>query len=175
MDKLIIDENYEGLRKKGYYHVYDGDIIYSGSIIVNVNLYVKGAIKAGESIEAGKWIEAGESIEAGKWIEAGKSIEAGKWIKAGESRAVVGALADRLRAAIEEVLPEAAWGLSTDKCIEVIRTNKIGWSYKEVEDVLRSLDRARFAPAVPTDVALLIDQVDDLIVQLNDLADEELE
>lgn len=113
-----------------------------------------------------------------KWdavSESAVEVPIMRWIKAGESRAVVGALADRLRAAIEDVLPEAARGLSTDRCIEVIRVNKIGWSCKEAEDVLRSLDRARFAPAVPTDVALLIDQVDDLIVELNDLAGEEAE
>lgn len=89
-----------------------------------------------------------------------------QWVKAGESRAVVGALADRLRAAIEDALPDAARGLSTDKCIEVIQAGNMDWPNREIEDVLRSLDRARFAPAVPADVALLIDQVDELEEQL---------
>ena len=98
-----------------------------------------------------------------------------EWIRAGESRAVVSALADRLRLAVEVALPDATRGLSTDKCIEVIRQSDLAGPGREVEDLLRSLDRARFAPAVPTDVALLVEQVDDVVALLSDQEIEESE
>jgi hypothetical protein len=86
-----------------------------------------------------------------------------QWIMAGESKAAVGVVADRLRDAIESGLPAAGRQLSTQECLRVIETNRPDWPRRDIEEVLRSLDRAQYAPAVPSDVALIVDQVDDLV------------
>ena len=86
-----------------------------------------------------------------------------QWIMAGESKAVVGAVSDRLRDVIECVLPAAGRQLSTGEFINVVERNRPDWPIRDIQDVLRSLDRGLYAPAVPSDLALLVDQVDDLV------------
>jgi hypothetical protein len=86
-----------------------------------------------------------------------------QWIMAGESKAAVGVIADRLRDAIERLIPSAGRQLSTRECLTVIQESRPGWPIRDIEGVLRSLDRAQYAPAVPNDVALLVDQVEALL------------
>jgi len=91
-----------------------------------------------------------------------------RWMMAGESKAVVSAVSDRLRDVIQVVLPEAGRQLSTDEFLEVVETNRPEWPCREIEELLRSLDRATYAPAVPSDLALLVDQADDLVKIIRD-------
>lgn len=96
-----------------------------------------------------------------------------QWIMAGESKAAVGVIHDRLRDAIESALPAAGRQLSTRECLAVIEKERPEWPRSDIEDVLRSLDRAQYAPAVPSDVALLVDQVDDLLASIREQPSEE--
>ena len=98
-----------------------------------------------------------------------------QWIMAGESKAAVGVVYDRLRDAIENALPTAGRQLSTQECLTVIDEQRPDWPRRDIEEVLRSLDRAQYAPAVPSDVALLVDQVDDLLDSIRAQPPEEPE
>ena len=91
-----------------------------------------------------------------------------QWMMAGESKAVVGAISDRLRCAIAAALPAAGRQLSTGECLKVIAANRPDWPRRDLEEVLRSIDRALYAPAVPSDLALLVDQVDDLLAIIHE-------
>jgi hypothetical protein len=88
------------------------------------------------------------------------------WVEAGEVRAAAAALADRLRGRIAGLEPAADAGRSTEALLAVLRRRCPGWPLAEVEEVLRALERARFAPAVPHDVLLLEEQVGLLIERL---------
>jgi hypothetical protein len=81
------------------------------------------------------------------------------WVEAGELRAGAAALAGLLRRTIAGLEPAADAGRSTEALLAVLRRRCPGWPLEEIEDVLRALERARFAPAVPHDVLLLEEQV----------------
>ncbi len=91
-----------------------------------------------------------------------------QWMMAGESKAVVAAVSDRFRDAIELALPAAGRQLSTEELLAVVGASDSEWPRREIEETLRSLDRALYAPAVPSDVALLVDQVDDLVARIRE-------
>jgi len=88
------------------------------------------------------------------------------WLEAGESRAVVSAVTDRLRESIEAALPEASRQLSTQECLGVIDGERPLWPALEISSVLQSLDRARFAPAVPADIMDLVERADELAMSI---------
>jgi hypothetical protein len=88
------------------------------------------------------------------------------WVDAGEVRAAAAALAGLLRRSIAGLEPAADAGCSTDALLAVLRRRCPGWPLVEIEEVLRALERARFAPAVPHDVLLLEEQVGQLTERL---------
>ncbi len=85
-----------------------------------------------------------------------------QWVAAGESRAVAAVTADRLREHVALVVPEAGRHLDTEECIRVLHDRVPEWPLRELTDVLRALERARFAPAVPSDVVEVVEQADRL-------------
>lgn len=95
---------------------------------------------------------------------SGKRVEAPvvQWARAGELRAVVSAVTDRLRESIERALPLAGRQLSTDECLEIIAQQQPNWPVRELATVLRSLDRARFSPAVPSGIVELAQRAGNL-------------
>ena len=104
-----------------------------------------------------------------KWRRGtGKRAEAPvvQWMSAGESRAVVSAVTDRLRDSIATALPEAGRQLSTEECLMVIEQENLDWPFREIARVLHSLDRARFAPAVPSDIVALAEHSDAITLSL---------
>ena len=107
--------------------------------------------------------------ERPKWRSGtGKRVEAPvvQWMNAGESRAVVFAVTDRLRDSLAAALPEAGRQLSTQECLVVIEEEKPEWPIREIARVLHSLDRARFAPAVPSDIVELAERSDAIALSL---------
>jgi len=92
------------------------------------------------------------------------------WLNAGEHRAVVSAVTDRLRVSIAAALPRAGRQLSVVECLEVIELEQPGWPVDEIAGVLQSLDRARFAPVVRSDIMELVEQADELAMSLRRIA-----
>ena len=86
-----------------------------------------------------------------------------QWVAAGEPRAVAAVAADRLRRAIAEWLPEAGRHLHTEECIRVVLVQRQGDVGRQVADVLRALERARFSPAASADVLDVVDSAETVI------------
>jgi hypothetical protein len=85
-----------------------------------------------------------------------------RWVAAGESRAVAAVTADGLRQHIAQLIPRAGRYLDTEECLRVLHNEVPEWPLRETGDLLRALERARFAPAVPSDVVELVEQADHL-------------
>ncbi|MBI4420190.1 MAG: hypothetical protein HY560_05135, partial [Gemmatimonadetes bacterium] len=99
-------------------------------------------------------------------VAAGPPLE--RWVAAGELRAVAAVAAHRLRVRIAALVPPADRSLAAEECIAVLEEHRPDWPLRDLSDLLRALERARFAPAVPGDVAALVDQVDALLKALGD-------
>lgn len=89
-----------------------------------------------------------------------------QWMAAGESRAVATYVADRARRVLEEVEPAAGRHLDVSEAIAVLGAKRSAWPVAELADVLRTLDRSRFAPAAPADVLDVIDRLDGLLAEV---------
>ena len=96
-----------------------------------------------------------------------------RWISAGESRAVVTYVAERIRGAIGAWIPPAGRHLDTEACLAVLERERPDWPHRDIREVLKSLDRARFAPAVSGDVTDVIDRAEVLLSELDRLSQEE--
>jgi len=85
-----------------------------------------------------------------------------RWAMAGESRAVASVVAHRLRVRLAGAVPAAGLALGTEECIAVLEAQSSGGPARELGDLLRSLERARFAPAVSGEIARLVERADEL-------------
>ena len=90
-----------------------------------------------------------------------------RWIGAGEPRAVAAVVAESLRRKIAEIKPQATCSLSTEECIQVLEAESSDLPVREIGELLRSLERARFAPAVASDVMELTQQTEALVSSLD--------
>jgi len=90
-----------------------------------------------------------------------------RWIRAGEIRAAVSAVTDLLRDRIERAVPEAGRQLSTAECVTIVAAQRADWPVRDIAETLRALDRARFAPALPSDVVVLAEQVEELMTAMS--------
>jgi hypothetical protein len=101
--------------------------------------------------------------------EASGAVEApplSVWVEAGELRAAAAAVGEQLRRAIARLEPAAAVGLPADALLAVLRLRRPRWPLQDLEDLLHALDRARFAPAMPSDVIWLQEQATTLAGRL---------
>lgn len=80
-----------------------------------------------------------------------------RWAEIGERRAVAGAAATRLRAAIARALPSAHPGLDTPEVVRVMSEHRPTWPVRDLADLLAALENVRFAPGADagTDVLAL--------------------
>ncbi len=85
-----------------------------------------------------------------------------EWLGAGEPRAVAAAAAGHLRDAIARADPSVGRQLSTDECVTALEDRHADWPVPELRETLEALDRARFAPAVATDLVALTERADRL-------------
>ncbi len=81
-----------------------------------------------------------------------------RWIAAGEPRAVAAVTADHLRERLAAAVPVAGRHLDTDECLDALRAADRQLPLRELSDVLHALERARFSPAVPSDVLELVER-----------------
>jgi len=91
-----------------------------------------------------------------------------QWIMAGELRTVVATVSERIREEIASALPGAGRQLSTEECLKVVTSNRPDWPSRDISETLHALDRAQYAPAVPSDIALLVDQAEDIIAAIGE-------
>ncbi len=89
-----------------------------------------------------------------------------RWMSAGEPRAVAAVTADAMRGLIAELVPQAGRHLDTEECLEVLRAAEVDWPLRDLSELLRALERARFSPAVPSDVVELVEQAERLAERL---------
>jgi hypothetical protein len=89
-----------------------------------------------------------------------------RWISCGEPRAVAAWMGERVRRRLAALVPEAGIALDVEECMNVIRKERPDWPHRELADLLRTLERACFAPAVPSDVLAVADDVDELLGRL---------
>ncbi|MSR07301.1 MAG: hypothetical protein EXR93_09595 [Gemmatimonadetes bacterium] len=112
------------------------------------------------------WRRRRHGVEPGPVAIPGSPAPLARWVSAGEGRAVTTVAAGRLRERIAALEPRAARTLSVEECIAVLEDTRSDWPLRAVVDTLRGLERARFAPAVGTDVDALVARVDDLMTGL---------
>ncbi len=95
------------------------------------------------------------------------------WIASGEPRAVASVVAERLREFLAGVDPGLDRSLSTEECIAVLEQTDADLPVRELTGLLRTLDRARFAPAVASEVEELVRRVDEVMGELEPAGTEE--
>jgi hypothetical protein len=89
-----------------------------------------------------------------------------RWLAAGERRAVATVAAHRLRTAVAAAIPASATVTDADDWAATVGATLPDWPVAELADVLRALERARFAPLAADDLAELVDRTDVLLGQL---------
>jgi hypothetical protein len=89
-----------------------------------------------------------------------------RWASAGELRAVAATVADRLRDRIAQFEPRAGRHLDTDACLGLLGELRPEWPLRDLGSVLQALERARFAPAVPGDTVILVDEAKQVLASL---------
>jgi len=89
-----------------------------------------------------------------------------RWAGAGELRAVAATVADRLRERIARLEPRAGRHLDTRACLKVLEDLRPEWPLRDLGSVLGALERACFAPAVPGDTVILVDDAERVLAHL---------
>jgi hypothetical protein len=84
-------------------------------------------------------------------------VAVSRWIAAGEPRAVATFTAHRIREATRRRIPEANPSLDLETWLRVVQTHRPDWPLRELSEIMRALERACFAPAIPSDVIALAD------------------
>ncbi len=83
-----------------------------------------------------------------------------RWIASGEHRAVATVAMSRVRERVAALIPPARHSLHIEEWLEIIAAHQPQWPVGELGDVMRALERASFAPAIPSDVIALADEAD---------------
>jgi hypothetical protein len=83
-----------------------------------------------------------------------------EWVAAGESRAVATVVALRLRQIITETVSDPRARMDLEACVQALQASDRGAPARELVDVLRALERARFSPAAPADIHEVVDDAE---------------
>jgi len=92
--------------------------------------------------------------------EAPADVPLMRWLGAGERRAVATVAVHRLRAAVAAQVPDAAHAANAAEWAAHLTAARPAWPVDELADILRALERARFAPLGADDLAELVDRAD---------------
>lgn len=95
-----------------------------------------------------------------------------RWLAAGETRAVAAVTADRLRHHIAQRLDSAGRHLDTEECIAALESADDDLPVRALAQVLRSLERASFAPAAPLDVVEAVTRAEELGEALKEVGED---
>ncbi|HEU4587480.1 MAG TPA: hypothetical protein VFS11_02460 [Gemmatimonadales bacterium] len=99
-------------------------------------------------------------------LEPAPTFPVERWAEWGETRAVVGAAVERLRAGIARRVPEAHESLEVEQVLATLAAQRPTWPLDELRDVFRALDGTRFAAAEPADAAALYRRAESLEARL---------
>lgn len=91
-----------------------------------------------------------------------------RWLALGERRAVATIAVRRLREAVAAEVPETRGVSEPGAWAAVVRTARPAWPTTDLTDILRALERARFAPLGADDLAELIDRADVVRTRLHE-------
>jgi len=89
-----------------------------------------------------------------------------RWLAAGERRAVATVTAHRLRSTVAGVVPASAPVTDAGDWAAAVGAARPDWPVEDLADLLRALERARFAPLAADDLAELVDRTDVLLGRL---------
>ena len=102
------------------------------------------------------------------WAGVGKGGEdaspVSRWIAAGEPRAVATVTTHEVRVRVQQYVPEAEPSLDLEDWLHTVEAHRPDWPLRELSEVMQALERASFAPAIPSDVIALTDEAQ-VIVQ----------
>ncbi len=103
------------------------------------------------------------------WAGVGKggedaSLAVSRWIAAGEPRAVATVTTHEVRVRVQQYVPEADPSLDLEDWLHTVEAHRPDWPLRELSEVMQALERASFAPAIPSDVIALTDEAQ-VIVQ----------
>lgn len=102
------------------------------------------------------------------WAGVGKGGEdaspVSRWIAAGEPRAVATVTTHEVRVRVQQYVPEADPSLDLEDWLHTVEAHRPDWPLRELSEVMQALERASFAPAIPSDVIALTDEAQ-VIVQ----------
>ena len=87
-----------------------------------------------------------------------------RWIAAGEPRAVATVTTHEVRVRVQQYVPEADPSLDLEDWLHTVEAHRPDWPLRELSEVMQALERASFAPAIPSDVIALTDEAQ-VIVQ----------
>lgn len=87
--------------------------------------------------------------------EAEPELPVSRWIAAGEPRAVATLTAHHVRESVRRRIPDADPSLDLESWLRVVQTQRPDWPLRELSEIMHALERACFAPAIPSDVIAL--------------------
>ncbi len=95
-----------------------------------------------------------------------------RWAAAGEVRAAATVAYHKLRGEIEKLEPRVRGAADPAAMLEQLKQLRPGWPHEEISELMRELNRTRFAPAVASDALALDEQVAELCRALRSLESE---
>ncbi len=95
--------------------------------------------------------------------DGGEDVQVSRWIAAGEPRAVATVSMHRMREQIRAYVAEAEPSLDLDAWLRTVQEHRSEWPVRELGEVMRALERASYAPAIPSDVIALADETQVLL------------
>jgi hypothetical protein len=90
--------------------------------------------------------------------QAGDDVPVLRWIAAGEPRAVATVTMHGMRERIRQYVPEAEPSLDLENWLRTVEAQRPLWPLRELSEIMRALERASYAPAIPSDVIALADE-----------------
>jgi len=90
--------------------------------------------------------------------QAEEDVPVSRWIAAGEPRAVATVTMSALRERFRHYVPEAEPSLDLESWLRTVEAHRPNWPLRELSEVMRALERASYAPAIPSDVFALADE-----------------
>jgi hypothetical protein len=90
--------------------------------------------------------------------QGGDDVPVARWIAAGELRAVATVTMSGIRERVGHYVPVAGPSLDLESWLRTVEAHRPNWPLRELSSVMRALERASYAPAIPSDVIMLADE-----------------